>query len=103
MESPNGSEIRYASAIFLGPGFINALAAQLAHRIIGILSEKNAVLRPKGLPRLMTVRQAAFYLGRTRSSLEHLIHRRIVPVVRIDRRVFIDRLRLDKLIEENPT
>src|SRR5438046_351117 len=51
--------------------------------------------------RLMTVEETARYLGRTKSAVEHLIHRRGLPgcIVRLDGRVYVDRIALDKLIE----
>ena len=53
--------------------------------------------------RLLTVQQAAEYLGRTEAAVRQLIHKRIVPVVRFDRNVRIDVRDLDRLIEENRT
>lgn len=55
------------------------------------------------LPRLLSVEEAAAYLGRTPGALRQMIHRGGVPTVKIDRRVQLDRLDLDKLIEENKT
>jgi excisionase family DNA binding protein len=57
---------------------------------------------PPNIPkRLFTVEEAARYLGRTKSAIEHMIHRGELAscLVRKDRRVFIDRISLDKWIE----
>ncbi|MBM3773964.1 MAG: helix-turn-helix domain-containing protein [Acidobacteria bacterium] len=52
-------------------------------------------------PVLLTVEQAAAYLGRTKEAVQHLIAERKVPVVRADRRVFLDARDLDQWIEQN--
>jgi excisionase family DNA binding protein len=75
--------------------FLEALAEKLASR----LSQEPSRL----YPRLMTVDQAAVYLGRTREAIQHLVGSGKVPTVRSDRRVFLDRLDLDKWIDDNKT
>jgi excisionase family DNA binding protein len=52
-------------------------------------------------PRLLTVDQAAAYLGRTKMSLQHMISAGRLPIVRADRRVFLDVRDLDAWIEQN--
>jgi len=52
-------------------------------------------------PLLLTVKQAAVYLGRSEQSVQHLIFQKDVPVVRIGRRVHLDRRDLDVWIEKN--
>ena len=49
--------------------------------------------------RLLSVPEAAEYLGRTPWAVRGLIDNGKLPVVRLDRRVQIDRLDLDRLIE----
>jgi excisionase family DNA binding protein len=51
--------------------------------------------------RLLNVPEAAEYIGRTEEAFRQMIHRGKIPVVRIDRRVQIDRTDLDRLIERN--
>jgi excisionase family DNA binding protein len=51
--------------------------------------------------RLLTVKQAAEYLGRTEAAVRQLIHKRIIPVIRMDRAIRIDIRDIDRLIEEN--
>ena len=52
-------------------------------------------------PRLLTVEQAAAYIGRTKDAIQHMIASCKVPTVRSDRRVFIDIRDLDSWIDEN--
>jgi excisionase family DNA binding protein len=49
--------------------------------------------------RLLSVTEAAEYLGRTPWGIRGLIDNGKIPVVRIDRRVQIDRHDLDRIIE----
>lgn len=51
--------------------------------------------------RLLTVDQAAVYLGRTKDAVQHMIGARKLPVVRDGRRVFLDVRELDRWIEQN--
>jgi excisionase family DNA binding protein len=53
--------------------------------------------------RLLTVEQAAEYIGRTKPGMDHLIAAGKIPTVRSDRRVMIDVRDLDKWIEDNKT
>ena len=69
-------------------------------RIADRLVEKMEA-RGKGIaPRLMDIAQAATYLGRTVSGIQHMLKRRTLPATRIDGKVQIDRLELDKLIAD---
>jgi len=52
-------------------------------------------------PRLLSIDQAAIYVGRTREATQHLVSSGKIPTVRSDRRIFIDRLDLDRWIEEH--
>ena len=76
-------------------------------RLLEILAEKLATRlsqEPGRLyPRLLTIDQAAIYVGRTREALQHLASSGKIPTVRAARRVFLDRLDLDKWIDENKT
>jgi excisionase family DNA binding protein len=75
------------------------LLEMLAERLANKLSQEPSRL----YPRLMTIDQAAVYLGRTREAVQHLASSGKVPTVRADRRVFLDRTDLDKWIDENKT
>jgi excisionase family DNA binding protein len=50
---------------------------------------------------LLDVKQAAIYLGRSEQSVQHLIFDKEIPVVRVGRRVHLDRRDLDAFIEKN--
>ena len=52
-------------------------------------------------PALLNVKEAAVYLGRSEQSVQHLIFEKEVPVVRVGRRVHLDRRDLDCWIEKN--
>ena len=52
-------------------------------------------------PRLFTVEDAAFYLGRTKKAIQHMIASGKLPTVKADRRVFLDRKDLDDWIERS--
>lgn len=51
--------------------------------------------------RLLTVEQAAAYLGRTKEAVQHMVASGKLPTVRSDRRVFVDVDDLDQWIVEN--
>ena len=74
-------------------GLLEILAEKLANK----LSQDHNRLSP----RLFTIDQAAVYLGRTKEAIQHLVSLGKVPTVRTDRRIFIDRLDLDKWIEDH--
>ena len=81
---------------------LEALLDQLADRITSKLVERDPQRRAES-SRLVTVEQAALYLGRTKAAVQHLIAEKIIPVVRLDKRIFIDRSDLDRLIEQSKT
>ena len=51
--------------------------------------------------RLLSVQQAATYLGRSKASVQHLVSDGSLPTVRSDRRVFLDVLDLDRWIAQH--
>jgi len=80
---------------------IDGLLDALAKRVAAYVRAELAQDGPVGVkPRLLTVEQAATYLGRTEEAIQHMIAAAKIPTVRIDRRVFIDVRDLDRLIEE---
>ena len=79
--------------------FITELASQLAAKILPQIHNGNG--KSKAAPRLLTVKDAANYIGRTEQAVQHLIHRRELIVVRRGRRVHLDRGDLDRWIETN--
>jgi excisionase family DNA binding protein len=79
---------------------LNVLAKAVAAELAAILKEQ--VARPYVIePALLTVKQAAVYLGRSEQSVQHLIFQKDLPVVRVGRRVHLDRRDLDAWIEKN--
>lgn len=74
-----------------GPEIIDALAELVAGRV----AERGGASQ-----RLFSVDDAATYLGRTKPAVQNLIAGGTLPVVRIDRRVMLDRQDLDRLIDE---
>lgn len=79
--------------------FLTALAAQIAARLIPEIEHRSNGRAAQA--RLLTVREAAAYIGRTEQALQHLIHKRELVVVRRGRRVHLDRSDLDRWIESN--
>ena len=76
---------------------LDALADRVAERVSDRLNRSSASATMK--PRLLTVEQAAAYLGRSKSSVQHMVADRTIPTVRHDRRVFLDIRDLDEWIE----
>jgi excisionase family DNA binding protein len=72
----------------------------IADRIAGRIANLQP---PVPTPRLLTVDQAAVYLGRTKDAIQHMIAEGKLPTVRSDRRVFLDLHDLDRWIESNKT
>ena len=81
------------------PNFLNQLAHEIARRLKPELQQP---ANGRITPRLLTVAQAAQFTGRSKSSINHLIHRRQLRVVRVGRRVHIDVKDLEEgFIEQN--
>jgi excisionase family DNA binding protein len=81
---------------------VAVLAKALATEIAGMVkAELGQLVRHDVQPALLTVKQAAVYLGRSEQSVQHLIFQKDLPVVRIGRRVHLDRRDLDAWIEKN--
>jgi excisionase family DNA binding protein len=85
------------------PGFdfnalVDAVAVRLAEHLRDELGTASAgTIRP----RLLTVDQAAAYLGRSKAAVEHMVASGKLPTVRADRRVFVDVEDLDRWIREH--
>jgi len=97
MNSQCPSKIRTGIPGFDLSGIIDAVAARLLER----LRQEGAIGNAGVRPRLMTVEQAAVYIGRTKEAMQHMISSGKLPTVRIDRRVFVDIEDLDRLIRDN--
>lgn len=70
----------------------DTIADAIAHR-----------LRDNGIvtPRLLTLEQAATYLGLTKDALKAKVHMGRIPTVDLDKKLRFDRLDLDRIIEQN--
>jgi excisionase family DNA binding protein len=73
------------------------VTARVEERVIEHLEH----MAPPVKPALLTVKDAAAYLGRSEQSIQHLIFTKELPVVRVGRRVHLDRRDLDLWIEKN--
>ena len=71
------------------------LADKVAAKLEGRVNGSGRVTR------LLTVEQAASYLGRTKEAVQHMVASGKLPTVRSDRRVFVDVDDLDQWIVEN--
>lgn len=72
------------------------VAGKVAERLIGSGRDGGKIRK-----RLLTVEDAAVYLGRTKEAVQHLIAAGKLPTVKSDRRVFLDIQDLDKWIEQS--
>jgi excisionase family DNA binding protein len=80
---------------------IDALGERVAAKVLAGLAQRGTAAAVN--PRLLTVEHAAVYLDRSKEAVQHLIAEAKLPVVRTDRRVFLDVRDLDRWIEENKT
>ena len=76
---------------------LDLLAERVARRVGARLTDPSAGVGPRLLP----VEQAAVYLGRSEDAIRHLISCGKLPVVRTDKRIFLDIQDLDRWIAEN--
>jgi len=76
--------------------FSDLLAGKVAERLAGSGREGGKIRK-----RLLTVEEAAVYLGRTKEAVQHLLAAGKLPSVKSDRRVFLDIQDLDKWIVQN--
>jgi excisionase family DNA binding protein len=79
--------------------FVSALATEIAAKLIPQIEQGQSKQRPTA--RLLTVKEAAAYIGRSEQAVQHMIHKRELVVVRKGRRVHLDRGDLDRWIETN--
>jgi excisionase family DNA binding protein len=80
---------------------INLIAQQVAERVEEQVLEHLEQAAPRVQPVLLSVKDAAIYLGRSEQAIQHLIFSHELPVVRVGRRVHLDRRDLDLWIEKN--
>ena len=80
---------------------VNAIAEQVAARVKSEISSHLELTINRVQPALLNVKEAAVYLGRSEQAVQHLIFEKQLPVVRVGRRVHLDRRDLDCWIEKN--
>ena len=68
----------------------------IAEAIASRLIDSNVLI-----PRLLTLDQAAKYLGLTKEALKAKVHLGRIPTVDLDKKLRFDRLDLDRMIEQN--
>ena len=78
----------------------NAILDIIAERIADKVLRHSETTNPLR-PRLLTVAQAAVYLGRTETSIRHMASRGVLPTVRGDERIQFDIQDLDRWIDQN--
>lgn len=77
---------------------VEYVAERVAEKILARLPQQS---QSPGDPLLLSIEQAARKLGRTVLAMEHLIREDRLPVVRIDRRIFLDYRDILKLINDH--
>lgn len=81
---------------------LDGLTKAIVEEVAAILRHEMAGAAVTSIhPLLLSVKQAAIYLGRSDQSVQHLIFQKDLPVVRVGRRVNLDRRDLDVWIEKN--
>jgi hypothetical protein len=84
----------------LNPIFDETFIKQLALALSAELAQK-AKSSPRHWPELMNIETAALYLDRSPDAIRHLIEAKLLPSCRLDRRVQIRRVDLDRLMERH--
>jgi excisionase family DNA binding protein len=82
-----------------GNAGLDALADAIAERVLARLEAAQGHAKT----RLLDVPAAAEYLARTPSAIRHMIAKGMLPAVRRDGRVYLDRLDLDTWVEMGKT
>ena len=80
---------------------VSAIAEEVAAKVKSEIASHVQHLAVRVQPTLLNVKEAAVYLGRSEQSVQHLIFEKELPVVRVGRRVHLDRRDLDAWIERN--
>lgn len=78
--------------------FFDSIADAIADRVLARLATMPAT-RPK---RLLTVVEAAEYLGKSKQAVYHLLNQGKIPRKRIGARVMFDLRELDQWLEQLP-
>lgn len=95
-QDANGAVMNELSRISL-EDVVEALAERVKLKLSDRLNDRGRGI----IQRLLTVTEAARYLGRSKASVQHMVSAQTLPVVRSGRRVFLDIRELDGWIEQN--
>ncbi|MGA2713338.1 MAG: helix-turn-helix domain-containing protein [Bryobacteraceae bacterium] len=80
---------------------VGSIAEQVVAQVKADIAAHMSQIVCRVQPALLSVKDAAIYLGRSEQSIQHLIFEKELPVVRTGRRVHLDRKDLDAWIEKN--
>jgi excisionase family DNA binding protein len=69
---------------------VSAIAEQVSAKVRAEISAHLERGANRVQPGLLTVKEAAIYLGRSEQSVQHLIFQKELPTVRVGRRVHLD-------------
>ena len=91
--------------MFTADSTMRTLASAIAEEVAAKVKSEIALhvehLNIRVRPALLNVKEAAIYLGRSEQAVQHLVFEKELPVVRVGRRVHLDRRDLDAWIEKN--
>jgi excisionase family DNA binding protein len=86
--------------ITIGAAYVNSTGNSGLDALVDAIAARVAArLHKSEEPRLMSVDEAAVYIGRTPKALRHMIAGGTVPAVREGSRVHLDRADLDQWVE----
>lgn len=97
--SSSGNTLRSHDWLSSGPE-----AKRVEETLRLVVAELEAIKKHLGAritPRLLSLDQAAAYIGRTRRAVEHLVKANAFATVRYDDRVMVDRRDLDAWIDKS--
>ncbi len=80
---------------------IDRIFDELAESVAAKVAERLGKCGSGVRQRLLTVEQAAEYLGRSKDAIQHMIAHGKLHASRVDRRVYLDIQDLDLLIEQS--
>jgi excisionase family DNA binding protein len=73
---------------------------QFVEELANAIAERISRSPSAGTKRLLTLPEAAEYIGRSQKAVERLIQRGAIPVTKIDGKRQVDRAALDKIIAD---
>jgi len=79
---------------------VEAVLDVVRRQVLSEIQEQEEQSKPVSSKRLLTVAEAAEYMGRTENAMRQLIHKKLIPVVRFGRNIRIDIRDLEAIIAE---